>query len=454
MSDKLRKAELIKRQLQEADARKKKIFRWVTFGVQLWAIRMACAMFGMTIPFAINIYSIVYPIDNSIKYSSTLSSVSWFDIVKSEFKLITKIRTDGVPLIITEVPLVSSLAMRLFFERVLPTNLIQLKISPHKVFVHYSPDRLWSKMYNMSVSYRYVNLKEYNSDTFRSQTLVSPYSHLDQVRDDLVAENECDVAGSASCEFQSPTQFMYSTLTPFSAYVASLVPSLSHLYFTQSSDAQVSLWMSSPGVVASLHYDMEDNFLLQVAGNKSVILLAPEAFSCLRPHSSLHPHWRQSQLGGEAVTPRAVYEALRRVQTCYNTTNSGAAPVIWEVDLRAGDMVYIPAGFFHSVTAGRDSLSVNSWFSSSMSEAYSSLVNTALPFESSEPLPVKLASLSSLLRRVIETHRVLASYEAFVDSLGARYSDLLLLPPFQCDAAEISVESMCPRKELELTGTA
>lgn len=480
MNDKIRKAEQIKKQLDEANARKKKIFGWVKFGVQLWAIRMAFAMFGMTIPFAINLYNEWFPVDYSIQYTTRPASVSWFDVVKSEFKLAMKARIDGAPLLITEVPLISSLALRMFMEKSLPISTIQAKISSQNVFVHYSADQLWSRMYNVSKQYEYVSLAEYNSEAFRATRRFPPYSHLDQLRDDSfdlpssATAGECssDPASGAVCPSpDSQLHFMYSTVTPLPpSSVSSLCPSLAHLHYSQSTDPQASLWLSSPGSSAALHFDMEDNFLLQLAGSKTLLLVAPEALHCLRPHSSLHPHWRQSQLGRLLVTARDVYETLHSqeeeegeeqqqqhgsISGCFNRT-SNTAPLLWQVDMRAGDLVYIPAGFFHAVTAGSDSLSLNSWFASSMSEAYASLLNAHLPFDTAaaaEPLGTKLACLSALVRKLIKHHALLPSYERFVSSLRGRYTPLVRdKETFPCSRDR--VEPVCAPRDLQTAETS
>ncbi len=37
--------------------------------------------------------------------------------------------------------------------------------------------------------------------------------------------------------------------------------------------------------MAALHYDMEDNFLLQLTGQKTVTLLSPEGYEIVQPFS-------------------------------------------------------------------------------------------------------------------------------------------------------------------------
>jgi hypothetical protein len=39
-----------------------------------------------------------------------------------------------------------------------------------------------------------------------------------------------------------------------------------------------------------------------------------------------------------------------------------AEAVAWEADVRAGEVLFIPRGFFHSVRSLTRSVSVNSWF--------------------------------------------------------------------------------------------
>ena len=47
----------------------------------------------------------------------------------------------------------------------------------------------------------------------------------------------------------------------------------------------VTSYHASPGAVAALHYDMEDNFLLQLTGQKTVTLLSPEGYEIVQPFS-------------------------------------------------------------------------------------------------------------------------------------------------------------------------
>ncbi len=101
------------------------------------------------------------------------------------------------------------------------------------------------------------------------------------------------------------------------------------------------------------------------AGTKRITVIAPEAHSIIEPHCSLHPSFRQSQ-HSEIVSAddyrHAVAAAVAAVENRSSSTNgkSRAAELheetmsveVWEVDLLPGRVLYIPAGYYHSVVTG------------------------------------------------------------------------------------------------------
>ena len=351
--------------------------------------------------------------------------------------------------------------------------------------------------------------------------------------------------------------YMYATLANINALVPSLSPGLSQFmgvyttlpvsapHSSSGSDRgggdihigshhgsqevpQMCLWLSSPDITAALHYDLEDNFLLQVSGTKTVTVVSPEAVRLLGAYPSLHPLWRQTQLsshlrtakhiadlfstairggvlpeeatavarmhlngslhykgttgsaddgsdgtttsgctgdavedetgdeingypvdGFEAAFDQRIEAACRREAerlqrtpspTCRQKQLRGKHPFevqVWEVQLRPGDMLYIPAGYLHMVTAGEDSVSLNAWFSSPLSALHAALADSVpLPFTPREKTDVKLAKLAAMVRAVLRDTDI--SPEKFRAHFLARYQPLLTARPTVGEGSEQS----------------
>jgi hypothetical protein len=108
------------------------------------------------------------------------------------------------------------------------------------------------------------------------------------------------------------------------------------------------LWISSPGCVTPLHYDLSNGFLCQVRGTKQVWLFDPNQFDRLYPRGAQFPgldnYERQSQV--DIHHPDfAVYPEFRRAAAL-------------ECHLRQGDTLFIPSNWWHEVETLDLSLSV------------------------------------------------------------------------------------------------
>ncbi|KAG2492262.1 hypothetical protein HYH03_009502 [Edaphochlamys debaryana] len=114
------------------------------------------------------------------------------------------------------------------------------------------------------------------------------------------------------------------------------------------------LRLSSPGLVLWTHYDVCDNFLIQVTGTKRVLLWPPSA------HDPLHVEGSSSP-----VTDPCNPDLSRhpRFASC-------PPPLL--VDLQPGDVLFLPSLWFHHVTAtgGAMSISVNAFFRHLPAECY------------------------------------------------------------------------------------
>ncbi|MFO3723229.1 cupin-like domain-containing protein [Pseudomonas sp. HLMP] len=122
-------------------------------------------------------------------------------------------------------------------------------------------------------------------------------------------------------------------------------------YFEPDQFIPPRIWIGPKGTLTPLHRDDSDNLFAQVWGEKSFILAAPhhrDALSC----------WATSPNGGLEgcdVDPRA--PDFARFPGC-------RAVHFIEVILQAGDLLFLPEGWFHQVESRSTSLSVNFWVDS------------------------------------------------------------------------------------------
>jgi hypothetical protein len=110
---------------------------------------------------------------------------------------------------------------------------------------------------------------------------------------------------------------------------------------------RVNLWIGGKGTIAQAHYDPEDNWFIQISGTKRFFLSPPNDWEELCPFPLPHPSDRQSQANF----------SFNSFNAC---ENSGSAS-IWEATLLPGDLLYLPAYWWHRVEALSNSVSVNAW---------------------------------------------------------------------------------------------
>jgi len=105
-------------------------------------------------------------------------------------------------------------------------------------------------------------------------------------------------------------------------------------------------WLGPGGTVTPLHCDYDDNLFAQVWGRKR-IWLAP-------PHHGefLYPREANALLFGSPFDPDAPDDER------YPLARQAA---LVEVVVEAGDMLYVPAGWYHQVRSLDFSLSANRW---------------------------------------------------------------------------------------------
>jgi hypothetical protein len=109
-----------------------------------------------------------------------------------------------------------------------------------------------------------------------------------------------------------------------------------------------NFWLSGPGNITPIHYDLFDNFLVQLMGHKRVLLWAPSHYSKLQFNPIGTTHDRVSR-----VDPtRRDDDAAREVENLS----------VYVHDLLPGDVLYIPFAWPHFVFTQEFSASVNFWW--------------------------------------------------------------------------------------------
>lgn len=112
-------------------------------------------------------------------------------------------------------------------------------------------------------------------------------------------------------------------------------------------ETDINAWFGPKGTVSPLHYDPKHNLLVQVVGEKRIILYDPNESENLYPHEG-------SFLSNTAqVNPE---------EPDYKTFPNYKNSVAWECHLKQGEMLYIPPKWWHHVRSLSTSFSVSFWW--------------------------------------------------------------------------------------------
>jgi hypothetical protein len=115
--------------------------------------------------------------------------------------------------------------------------------------------------------------------------------------------------------------------------------------------SDVNLWIGPSGHIECLHYDPTDGFLMQLHGAKRIVLFPPSQLANLYPYPiTTHlRHGLKLRCWFSQVYPdHPDFEAFPRV--------AHALPHKHDIVLNPGEALYIPAGWWHEVTALGDDM--------------------------------------------------------------------------------------------------
>ncbi len=111
---------------------------------------------------------------------------------------------------------------------------------------------------------------------------------------------------------------------------------------------ETNLWIAYSGAVTRLHFDHMDNLLGVVSGRKRLILFDADQTKWLYPEGVLDSNFNFSKVDPEHID-NARFGDVRRAK-------------YWECILAAGEMLYLPANYWHHVRSEGFCVSINTWF--------------------------------------------------------------------------------------------
>lgn len=141
-----------------------------------------------------------------------------------------------------------------------------------------------------------------------------------------------------------------------------LLPYLQVPSLIEEQDVQsLNLWFGSAGNISSLHYDQPNNFLVQMHGTKRLIIFPPKELANLYPSSKI-AHFSRVDLG------QPDFERFPQLAQAHG----------YEVELQAGDTLFLPAFWWHQVYSETVSVSVNLFWRSYTHQLLVPAMNGAL----------------------------------------------------------------------------
>jgi hypothetical protein len=151
------------------------------------------------------------------------------------------------------------------------------------------------------------------------------------------------------------------------------------------------------------------NVVLQIAGHKTWLLFPPGWLTILAPYPKLHLRHRQSQLHLQELF-KLTHDQQLSLKECKDDLgspngqgfNQTSALEVYRVDMRPGDVLYVPPFWSHEVTAAdastnTGSLSLNLFAESSSSAAIDDAYGVRLPLQ---PVCLKIHRRTFLSRSV------------------------------------------------------
>ncbi|KAI0772103.1 Clavaminate synthase-like protein [Trametes elegans] len=155
-----------------------------------------------------------------------------------------------------------------------------------------------------------------------------------------------------------------SEFEPLREYIPSEFPWCSDA-LDKSPDA-VNLWIGDEKSVTSVHSDPYENIYTVIRGSKTFTLLPPTEGWCLRERRYPHATYVRSPTTAQLeLVPSPASTPLVRWSSVADPAAPGALPPAAHpitVTVRAGETLYLPAGWWHFVRQRGFTVAVNYWY--------------------------------------------------------------------------------------------
>lgn len=417
-------------------------YKWILLVTSIWAGRMALATIAMAIPFFIEVYNEISGRGNEYH---TIQTTAW----ANDMDILLQSEDENFPRVLTGVPVPPFDRMIALLPTLQPSVVMAKKQISSGIFQYHASERSWSTKLNISgPEYEY-----------------EPMSMEDVLR---------NIYGEGIYSGRPYYYITYEIKKKSNAFVAAAAPYLLQLGDPSVIPPQMRLWLSSPGAVASWHFDMESNYFVQLTGSKTFLLLNADAYLFMNPRSYLHPSWRQAEYA-MLTTLSSVIELAIDFMDSQNVTQCTGTSTIYQnhhkknsicrynsliksgstkesavmelfgiisVELTAGDVLHLPPFVFHCVISGEYSSSLNIWLGSKELSISNKLQKIPLPFLESASFTEQLLSVRHTIMRLFSMfgHGGVffgLEYSLFSTALAKRYKSMI---SSVCDIAVVRGE--------------
>ncbi len=131
---------------------------------------------------------------------------------------------------------------------------------------------------------------------------------------------------------------------PFETLLADYQPP--HALIGEADQMHTQFWIGGAGATTPAHFDVADNLLGQVRGTKKVLLWDPDQYPLLYVNPTGARYERNSNLGSLDTVDYASFPEFAKAKA-------------FSCELSAGEMLFIPLGWFHYVRSANLTISIN-----------------------------------------------------------------------------------------------
>ncbi len=165
-----------------------------------------------------------------------------------------------------------------------------------------------------------------------------------------ISQAIAEIRAGGSADAPKERLYVYGSNTkPFVKLLEDYVPPTELI--AEGSRMFTQFWIGGPGNITPAHFDVADNLLGQIQGTKRLLLWAPSNY----PHLYVNPtgarHERNSQLGSLDQVDLGLYPRFADAEAL-------------SCELVAGELLFIPIGWFHYVHTIEFAISINHFWHS------------------------------------------------------------------------------------------